>query len=292
MKYPALPDMYRILKGIYKKLGSRSIAEKFIKNNSERKTLDHTTVSRVLKDPAIWDDHEQTKLVNALRDVLKENHKLDLPEEYFRLNDVLAFCARLNIPKTEAARLLRKHIPVPDIMIDSVFQFASEANSVLVGCYLVYRYDRDRQQPSKTPYIQACAQIIEDEHGSLIYKDEWSIDNFRESYEGPIYRVGSFINIVGESKSRGIAARPELWWCGLEGWASARGKGTQLYGYVSDISSNKRLFTDRIVLIRVERREWCRVRNDKEFYVGRKRVKDLAGEQLLAYLFAWRSVPL
>jgi hypothetical protein len=110
------------------------------------------------------------------------------------------------------------------------------------------------------------------------------------SYTGYVFFVGTILNIVGESRSAsGVNPRPEIWWCGLQ-VVRERGSGRMiLFGYVSDIGPNIGLFTDRILLVRVAREEWERVRSEKEFFVDRSRVVAIATETMASYLDDWKD---
>jgi hypothetical protein len=169
--------------------------------------------------------------------------------------------------------------------------FASRGDSEpYIGQYLLFRDDKEKDRPDK-PYMQGRAEFSNDSHGLTIYKDWWDGDNVSASYKGHVFFLGTIVNIVGETHlSSGVTARPEIWWCGLQVRRQRNtGLVDMLYGYVSDIGPKVGLFTDRIVLVRVTKQEWKRVKSEGEYYVTRDRVSAVATEMMVNYLDEWKN---
>jgi hypothetical protein len=182
-------------------------------------------------------------------------------------------------------------LPVPDIFLQSIFHPPENFAHRYQGEYLIFRHDKERDVPEK-PFLQACASISENGRGLLVYKDEWSGQDVRQSYSGLVFSVGKVTNIVGESRTSGLAAAPEIWWCGLVGLADGDGRASLLRGYVSDITQKGTPFTDRIVMIRVDKKEHGRVKRDKEFYLTFDSLVKAAGNAMAAYLVGWQDIKI
>jgi hypothetical protein len=287
MLYPELQSKFRIVRKKFHYLGNRTVAEEFNRQHpSNRK--DQSTIGRHLRDPDPHDEQHQTELIRAVCNVVNKRSEAKISISTFKVNDLLAFCGALNIDKLEAASHLGKKLPIPEIFLDSLFTSSEESKSC-TGHYIVFRDDKVKDRPSK-PYMQACAEISEDPHGLPIYEDTWDGDNVSSHYKGYVFFLGTIVNIVGEARSyNGITPKPEIWWCGLQVRRERSGKVIMLYGYVSDIGPKFGLFADRIVLVRVTKDEWERVRNAKEFYVARERVSAVATETMARYLDDWKN---
>jgi hypothetical protein len=285
MLYPELQSKLRIVRKKFRKLGNRAVAAEFNRTRREDKR-DQSTIGRHLRDPDPHDDKHQTELIRAICNIVNRSYEIKLSVDDFKVNDMLAFFDILKIDKFEAATYLGKKLPIPDIFLESLFQYSNSRR--YVGHYLLLRDDKVKRNRHK-PFIQVCVEISEDPHGLPIYKDVWD-DSLGPSYTGYVFFVGTIVNIVGESRSEsGVSPKPEIWWCGLQ-VERERGTGRMiLFGYVSDIGDKIGLFTDRILLVRVAREEWDRVRDEKEFFVDRARVSSIASETMANYLEEWKD---
>jgi hypothetical protein len=87
-------------------------------------------------------------------------------------------------------------------------------------------------------------------------------------------------------------APTEIFWQGLKRRADATGKIVCLFGYVSDVTQDDKLFADRMILIRTEDQEARRLRNAKQYYVTGKRVADVARPQMFKFLEEWNRVSI
>jgi hypothetical protein len=289
MLYPELQSKLRIVRKKFRKLGNRAIAAEFNKNRREGKR-DQSTIGRHLRDPDPHDDVHQTELIRAICNIVNRSYETKLSIDDFKVNDILAFFEILKIDKLEAAAYLGKKLPIPDIFLESLFEYSNE-NRRYVGRYLLLRDDKEKRDRHK-PFIQVCAEIAEDSHGLPIYRDVWGT-GLGVSYTGYVFFVGTIMNIVGESRTEGgVRRKPEIWWCGLRENVERSSGRMILFGYVSDIGDTIGLFTDRILLVRVSDEEWNRVLSKKEFFVDRDRVSAVTNETMANYLDEWKDHPV
>jgi hypothetical protein len=286
MGYPLFAQKIEIIQKKYK-IDPAEIA-KILKH-------DKTTAWRWLGKPQTLSDRQQRLLVDAICIHLNEViENLSLSQESFNISNILNFCIDIGLTKFEAATFTNQGLPIPDVFIDSVFNYLPpDQRKNLIGSYLLFRHDKEHTHKD-TPYLQAYASIYSDELGRLAYEDSWAGDGDRyaQTYEGFVMIVGRITNVVGQRRRMDPEAPTEIFWQGLRRRADATGRIACLYGYVSDITQNDRLFADRMVLIRTDDQEVKRVRTKKEYYVTGKHVGEVAGTNMLAFLQEWSEVPI
>ena len=280
MSYPQLRQKIEVLN---RKFGidPAAIAQKIKKDKA-------TAWRWLFQRPDKLSFEKQQSLVHALCETL---NRPNITESLFRSNNILTFCLRSGLSKFEAAIYNGFSLPIPDIIIDSLFDLTGDVRKY-EGFYILFRHDKERGR-GEDKYIKTCVKLYVNERDLLIYEDFPIGGARRISYEGYVYLVGSILNIVGQSKLRGRAARPELWWCGLKvGSAEANDQARILYGYVSDLTSEGILYTDRLALLRVEEERWQEARSQKEFRVSAPDLRELIGTKFMDYLEKWQNVPI
>lgn len=182
-------------------------------------------------------------------------------------------------------------LPIPDVILDGLFDMTADVFKY-VGHYVLFRHDKEGG-PGQDVYLQTCARISASDLDLLVYEDFAVGNTDRISYEGHIYLVGSIINIVGQSKMLGRASRAELWWAGLKvGSAESNDQARILYGYVSDLTSSGLLYTDRLVLLRLEEDRWREVRDRKHSTISEADVRKQIGDAFMDFLHHWRDVEI
>jgi hypothetical protein len=291
MLYPELQRKIRIVRT---KFGFSADAVrqelKPLKVKTERGTdPDRGTVGRWLNSPENLKETTQIKLVKAIIGAIKKRN-VRMSESVFRRNNFLDFCAAIGVSTFDAIKILGINLPVPDIIINSVFEPTDDHANRYVGHWLLFRHDKDNDR-ADAPYIQAYATFKENEHSQLVYRDEWGSGPSQESYRGFVFFVGSKINIIGESSSTGAMARPEIFWIGLDARLDG-GRALRLYGYVSDLNRRGALFADRIVLARVNEKEWMEARQRHKHYLSLEEVRAVVGRALGRYLGEWETLPI
>jgi hypothetical protein len=248
-----------------------------------------TTYQRHINSPTNLRDAQKQELVEAACAFLKDEHQKTVSSKIFSTSDIFAFGRALDVTAVQVAQSERRPLPTPEICARSLYQ-SSEAVAALVGHYLLFRHNRDDIDPAE-PYIQVCAEIIDDGDGRFQYKDYWAESGTtRPAYTGFVFCVGAITNIVGENARANDTVR-EIWWCGLERFPTNEGE-IKLFGYVSDLRKDRSLFADRIVMVRVSQECWQKVRSAKAFYTDRARVVTLTGNQLADFLDSWRDIDL
>jgi len=280
MSYPQLGTKIDLLNKKYR-LDPAAIAQKIKKDKA-------TAWRWLFQRPDRLSDDKQQLLVNAICETL-DNPEIN--EGIFWSNSLRIFSQKAGLSKFEAAIYNGLSLPVPEIILDSLFDLTADALKY-VGNYILFRHDKE-SGTAENRYIQTCVKISAGKHDLLTYEDFAIGDGNRVSYEGYLHLVGTILNIVGQSKSRGRAARPELWWCGLKvGSADENDHARILYGYVSDLTSEGGLYTDRLALLRVSEQHWFEIRNKNEFRILAAEVQLLIGERFMAFLDEWRNVAI
>jgi hypothetical protein len=280
MAYPQLGTKIDLL---HKKYGvdPAAIAQRIKKDKA-------TAWRWLFQRPDRLSSDKQQLLVKAICETLNNPQ---ISESIFWSNNIRIFCQSAGLSKLEAAIYSGFSLPVPEIILDSLFDLTADVLKY-VGNYILFRHDKESNR-GEDRYIQTCVKISRSKPDLLMYED-FAIGNAnRVSYEGNIYLVGTILNIVGQSKMRGRGARPELWWCGLKvGITDDNDQARVLYGYVSDLTSEGGLYTDRLALLRVSEEKWLEIRNKNEFRISASEVRALIGERFMDYLDKWRDVPI
>ena len=279
MAYPQFSQKIEIVQKKFK-IDPGAIAKKIAK--------DKTTIWRWLQTPQKLNDNQQKLLVDAICDVLGSD-EVKISEEIFRENNILMFCIELGIPKLEAAIMTRHFVPVPDIFVDSVFQYSPNLRG-FVGHYLQYKYDNSHGNGGR-PYVQKCTKLSIDDYGRLTYEDVSIGEGDMQSSEGFAVPVGLVTNIVGQRKNSDPQASPEIFWCGLKRVADESGKAVRMYGYMSGVTSRGALSVSRVVFARTDENEWERTQKSNEGHVTRTRVVQTIGADFAKYLDDWKSAP-
>lgn len=233
---------------------------------------------------------QQAALVAAICNVLAKKGVV-LTDQMFRGHNPLKFCLDAGLTKLEAAHYNEMNLPVPEVLIDSLFDFANDTGR-FSGHYLQYRIEREFKTIDR-PYLQACATISLDEDQRIKYQATWRGSNSRASYEGFVFSAGTQVSVIGQCINANHSSRPEVWWCALKpAGMDGGGKPRLLRGYTSDFTRDGTLYTDRIVLAHCTEEEQRRVRDSNEIYVNRKRLTQIAGGDLAEYLDEWMDVPI
>jgi hypothetical protein len=233
---------------------------------------------------------QQAALVDAICKVLGTKGVV-LTDQMFRGHNPLKFCLDAGLTKLEAAHYNEMNLPVPEVLIDSLFDFAHDTGR-FSGHYLQYRIEREFETKER-PYLQVCVVISLDEDQRIKYETTWRGSNSRASYEGFLFFAGTQVSVIGQCINAKHSSRPEAWWCALRpAGMDGGGKPKALRGYTSDFTPDGSLYTDRIVLAQCTEEEQRRVSDSNEIYVDRKRLIQMAGKDLAEYLDAWRNVPI
>ena len=251
---------------------------------------DKSTAWRWLRSADALDEEQQRRLVDAICGKIWVGDR-KLTEEMFWENDLPTFCCDyLGLTKLEAAIFLDRGLPVPEIFVDSVFQPDANAKN-LVGSYLLFRHDKEKTH-SALPYLQAYAEIKRTRYGLYLFEDYWEGDgeHSAQAYEGYVIIAGQAMNIIGQRRRVDPDKSPQIFWQGLRRIADDRGVVQKMYGYVSDFAFEELVMADRMVLVRVDKKEVDRVSKQKEYYVDQRRVVSVAGEKLCKYLDDWANV--
>jgi hypothetical protein len=243
-----------------------------------------TTAWRWLQSPHKLSDSQQELLVEAICQILKEAG-VKISADVFRTNNTLDFCFDLGISKSEAATITGRLVPVPDIFVESVFQPAAKRKA-FVGSYLLFKHDKTRERRDR-PYVQAYSEITLDGNDRLKY-ESWSGSEGLRSCTGFVVTAGTVTNIIGQQIMSDPHDMPEVFWCGLKRVIDKSGNAIQLYGYLSEVTKLGILFTDRVVLVRVEADEASRLRSI-ESHVSKSRAVQIVGENMLNYLDSWKD---
>jgi hypothetical protein len=280
MSYPQLRQKIDVLNRKYG-IDPAAIAQKIKKDKA-------TAWRWLFQRPDSLNYDKQQLLVGAICETINQPN---ITEPVFRGNNILTFCLRAGLSKFEAAIYNGFSLPVPELIIDSLFDLTGDVRKY-EGVYLLFRHDKQTSGQDNR-YIQTCVRIYANERDILMYEDFAVGSTERITYEGYIYLVGSVLNIVGQSKLRGRAARPELWWCGLKvGSAEANDQARILYGYVSDLTSDGNLYVDRLAMVRVTEKKWQEVKNQHEFRIPAAEVQEWIGAKFMEYLERWQNLPI
>jgi hypothetical protein len=168
---------------------------------------DKSTAWRWLGKPKPLSDRQEQALVGAICAHLNKTVKdFAISEQTFNIGNILNFCVNIGLSKLEAATFTNQGLPIPDVFIDSVFNYLPEdQRKNLIGSYLLFRHDKERTHADR-PYLQAYASIYDDKLGRLAYEDSWAGDGdrFAQTYEGFVMIVGRITNIVGQRKKKPI----------------------------------------------------------------------------------------
>ncbi len=236
MAFPELGPQIDILQKRHK-IDTAKLAQKLAKEK--------TTAWRWLQSPHKLNESQQELLVEAVCQILNEIG-FEISADIFRTNNTLDFCFDLGISKSEAAAITGRLVPVPDIFVESVFQPASKRKA-FVGSYLLFKHDKTKERRDR-PYIQAYSEITMDGNDRLRYESWLGGDELR-SYTGFVVTTGTVTNIVGQQNTSDPQHVPEVFWCGLKRVTDKLGNTVQLYGYLSEVTKQGVLFTDRVVLV-------------------------------------------
>jgi hypothetical protein len=275
MAYPELGSRIDIVQKKHK-IDTAKLAQKLSKEK--------TTAWRWLQSPHKLRDGQQNLLVEAICEVLKEGG-VEISTDVFRTNNTLDFCSDLGFSKSEAAAMTGRHVPVPDIFVESVFQPAA-MRKAFVGSYILFKHDKTRERRDR-PYIQAHCEITMDGNDRLKYDERWSGSEGLPSYTGFVVTAGTVTNIIGQQNTSDPQHVPEVFWCGLKRVADKSGNAIRLYGYRSEVTRQGVLFADRVVLVRLSERPANL--SGFEPLVSRSRAAQTAGENMLKYLDDWKD---
>jgi hypothetical protein len=289
MAFPDLGNKVKLVRERYV-FGGEEIRRRITANHPTVKAQDRTTYDRILADPLSRSLDEQDFYVGLICEIVSERYGRQVEKSAFRANDLLSFCRLAGVEPLEAARILGKKLPLPDLMVSMLFEPNARAYRY-VGHYLIYRRDREPQD-RRLPYIQACASITQDEYGFLQYEDHWTDHDTVQHFTGTCFDVGSILNIIGTDQSPNRGKRQEMWWAGLHTTYDRYGNSESLSGYVSDLTNDRRLYTDRIVLVRVIPEKHAQVLDNRTYNVPRSIVNEEAGAALLNYLDAWKNLKI
>jgi hypothetical protein len=275
MAYPELGPRIDIVQKKHK-IDTAKLAQKIEKEK--------TTAWRWLQSPHKLNEDQQDLLVEAICQILKDVG-VDISADVFRTNNTLDFCSEFGISKSDAAAITGRHVPVPDIFVESVFQPAAKRKA-FVGSYMLLKHDKAREQRDR-PYIQARCEITMDGNDRLKY-ESWSGSEGLRSCTGFVVTTGTVTSIIGQQNTSDPQDVPEVFWCGLKRVADKSGNAIRLYGYLSEVTKQGGLFTDRVVMIRTES-EKITALHDVEPFVSRKYAVKIAGENMLKYLDEWKE---
>jgi hypothetical protein len=246
-----------------------------------------TTAWRWLQSPHKLSEPQQAALVEAIVSLLKNTNQCsEISVKSFQAGNTLDFCADIGISKVEAATLTNRLVPVPDLLVESIFQPQAKRKG-FVGSYLVFRHDKNKERRDR-PYTQAHCEITMDAHDRLTYKEAWAGNQGARLNTGFVVTAGIVTNLIGQQNSTDPQGQAEVFWCGLKRIADKEGRATHLYGYLSEVTKSGVLFTDRVVLARNDT-GGIGVANDLEGYVTRSRVVNAAGEAMANYLDEWKD---
>jgi hypothetical protein len=286
MAFPDLGNKIKLVRDRYG-FGGEQMRRTIVARHPGIPVQDRTTYDRILADPLSRSRDEQEFYVGLICEIVSERSNRPVERAAFRVNDLLQFCHLVGIEPLDAARILGKKLPLPDLMVQMLFEPNTRAQRY-VGYYLIYRRDREPRD-ARLPYIQACATIKQDEYGFLQYEDNWTESKFT----GTCFDVGTVLNIIGTDQSPNRGARQEMWWAGFHTDYDRFGNTQSLRGYVSDLTTiNRRLYADRIVLVKVSEEKYAQVLNDREYSVSRGVVMEVAGSPLINYLDEWKKLKL
>ena len=259
MSYPQLHQKIDLLHKKYK-LDPAAIAQKINKDKATAWRWMFQRTERISLD-------KQQLLVRAICETLG---KPEVTEPIFKSNNLKIFCQRAGLTKFEAAVYSGFTVPVPDLILDSLFDMTGDVHKY-EGYYILYRHDKAKEE-GDDKYIQTCVRIYASDRDLLVYEDFAVGKEKRVTYEGYIYLVGSILNIIGQSKMLGRATRAELWWSGLKvGSTENNDQAKVLYGYVSDLTDDGTLYADRLVLLRIDQNEWDTILKKHAFSDTRRR---------------------
>jgi hypothetical protein len=288
MAFPDLGNKIKLVRERYS-FGGEEIRRRITEKHPTVRAQNRTTYDRILADPLSRSLNEQDLYVALICEIVSERSERQVGKAAFRVNDLLHFCRLVGIEPLEAAHILGKKLPLPDLMVSMLFEPNARAQRY-VGHYLIYRRDREPQDP-RLPYIQACASITQDEYGFLQYEDHWTDHDTVQEFTGTCFDVGSILNIIGTDQSPNRGSRQEMWWAGFHTTYDRDGNTESLNGYVSDLTNDRRLYADRIVLVRVSPEKHAQVLNDRTYNVSKATVTKEAGA-LLKYLDAWKNLKI
>jgi hypothetical protein len=288
MAFPDLGNKIKLVRLRYG-FGGEQIRRTITAKHTGVQIQDRTTYDRILADPLSRSLDDQEFYVALVCEIVSQKSGRNVEKSAFRVNDLLQFCRLVGIEPLDAARILGKKLPLPDLMISMLFEPNARAQSY-VGHYLIYRRDRESRD-RRLPYIQACATISQDDYGFLQYEDRWTDSDIVQQYAGTCFDLGSILNIIGTDQSPNRGSRQEMWWAGFQTTYDRHGNAQSLNGYVSDLTtSDRQLYTDRIVLVRVTPEKHAQVLRDRAYSASRRTVVQQAGTALVNYLDAWKKL--
>jgi hypothetical protein len=272
MAYPEFGPRIDIVLNRYRdKIDTGKLAQKLQK--------DKTTAWRWLQSPNKLSDNHQESLIRAICELLSAA-EIKISPDVFRTNSTFDFCSDLGISKSEAATLTGRLVPVPDILVESVFQPAARRKG-FVGSYILLTSERTKER-KKRNYIQGRCEIAMDDGDRLTY-ESWSGNGGLQSRTGFVVTAGTVTNIIGQQNTSDPQDVPEVFWCGLKRVADKSGNAIRLYGYLSEVTKQGGLFADRVVLVRIEAAE-AHDHRSFESTISRTRAVQIAGENMLKYL--------